>query len=111
MYFYSAFFLPCAHLDSFQFSHPPNFQLYRYHKLLGHDIADQPLPVTLPRNYNAPNLPQLNESQTNALRKVLTAPLALIQGPPGTGKTVTSATLVRTFLFFTVLTVVDLDDL
>ena len=36
----------------------------------------------------------MNESQTNALRQVLTRPLALIQGPPGTGKTVTSATLV-----------------
>ena len=42
----------------------------------------------------ATSLPQLNESQTNALRQVLTRPLALIQGPPGTGKTVTSATLV-----------------
>ena len=67
---------------------------YLYHKLLGHDVVDQPLPVELPPDLNAPNLPQLNESQTNALRQVLTRPLALIQGPPGTGKTVTSATLV-----------------
>ncbi len=67
---------------------------YLYHKLLGHDVVDQPLPVELPEDLNAPNLPQLNESQTNALRQVLTRPLALIQGPPGTGKTVTSATLV-----------------
>jgi regulator of nonsense transcripts 1 len=67
---------------------------YLYHKLLGHDVVDQPLPVRLPENFNAPNLPALNESQTNALRQVLTRPLALIQGPPGTGKTVTSATLV-----------------
>ena len=50
--------------------------------------------VRLPENFNAPNLPALNESQTSALRQVLTRPLALIQGPPGTGKTVTSATLV-----------------
>jgi len=67
---------------------------YLYHKLLGHDVVDQPLNVKLPINFNAPNLPKLNESQTNALKAVLTRPLALIQGPPGTGKTVTSATLV-----------------
>ena len=41
---------------------------YLYHKLLGHDVVDQPLPVRLPQDFNAPNLPALNESQTNALQ-------------------------------------------
>jgi regulator of nonsense transcripts 1 len=42
----------------------------------------------------APGLPELNPSQTLAVRSVLQNPLSLIQGPPGTGKTVTSACIV-----------------
>lgn len=43
---------------------------------------------------SAPNLPELNHSQVNAVKSVLQKPLSLIQGPPGTGKTVTSASIV-----------------
>ena len=43
---------------------------------------------------SAPHLPQLNASQSAAVRQVLQSPLSLVQGPPGTGKTVTSATIV-----------------
>jgi len=70
-----------------------------YHKLLGHDVdstKDQIkaiLPETL-EGYTAPGLPNLNESQAEAVKAVLQSPFSLIQGPPGTGKTVTSATLV-----------------
>jgi len=67
---------------------------YLYHKLLGHDIDEQTLEVSLPSRFNVKGLPDLNDSQTEAIRQVLRKPLALIQGPPGTGKTVTSASLV-----------------
>ena len=42
----------------------------------------------------APNLPQVNESQADAIRSAIKSPFTLIQGPPGTGKTVTSASIV-----------------
>ncbi len=67
---------------------------YLYHSLLGHSVEAQVLKVTLPTNYSAPGLPELNPSQMAAVRTVLLRPLSLIQGPPGTGKTVTSATIV-----------------
>jgi len=67
---------------------------YLYHKILGHDVEDQVLKVDLPTKYGVNGLPDLNESQIEAIRQVLRKPLALIQGPPGTGKTVTSASLV-----------------
>jgi superfamily I DNA and/or RNA helicase len=41
-----------------------------------------------------PNLPQLNFSQEEAIKKVLKRELSLLQGPPGTGKTITCAALV-----------------
>lgn len=41
-----------------------------------------------------PNLPRLNFSQEDAIKKVLKRELSLLQGPPGTGKTVTCAALV-----------------
>ena len=67
---------------------------YIYHRLLGHDIEPQPLAVTFPKRFTAPNLPELNHSQVFAVKSILSKPLSLVQGPPGTGKTVTSATLV-----------------
>jgi hypothetical protein len=67
---------------------------YIYHLLLGHDVDPQELRTTLPQRMSAPNLPELNHSQVNAVASVLRRPLSLIQGPPGTGKTVTSATIV-----------------
>jgi regulator of nonsense transcripts 1 len=67
---------------------------YLYHRLLGHDIAAQKVKVNLPTKFSAPGLPDLNHSQTHAVREVLQRSLALIQGPPGTGKTVTSASIV-----------------
>ncbi|CCG84524.1 protein of unknown function [Taphrina deformans PYCC 5710] len=67
---------------------------YIYHKLLGHDVAPLVLKAHLPKKFSVPNLPELNESQVQAVKSVLQKPLSLIQGPPGTGKTVTSATIV-----------------
>eukprot|EP00227_Mantoniella_beaufortii_P010412 CAMPEP_0197594112 /NCGR_PEP_ID=MMETSP1326-20131121/19759_1 /TAXON_ID=1155430 /ORGANISM="Genus nov. species nov., Strain RCC2288" /LENGTH=1013 /DNA_ID=CAMNT_0043160221 /DNA_START=77 /DNA_END=3114 /DNA_ORIENTATION=+ len=67
---------------------------YLYHLLLGHEVEPQVLKAIIPKKMSAPNLPELNHSQIQAVRAVLQRPLSLIQGPPGTGKTVTSATIV-----------------
>jgi len=67
---------------------------YLYHRLLGHDVQPQTLKTILPSKMSVDGLPELNQSQINALKNVLSSPLSLIQGPPGTGKTVTSASLV-----------------
>jgi regulator of nonsense transcripts 1 len=67
---------------------------YIFHKLLGHEVAAAPMKATLPKKFTAPGLPELNGSQIQAIKSVLTTPLSLIQGPPGTGKTVTSATII-----------------
>jgi regulator of nonsense transcripts 1 len=89
---------------------------YLYHKLLGHEIDPQTVRCALPKRFSAPGLPDLNHSQSFAVKAVLQRSLALIQGPPGTGcvrarcarvrssvshrvrtyasKTVTSATIV-----------------
>lgn len=66
---------------------------YLYHKLLGHEIGDQPNRIKL-QQITPPGFPELNESQQHAVKSVLSKPLSLIQGPPGTGKTVTSAAIV-----------------
>ena len=65
-----------------------------YHRLLGHDVDQETLKVTMPKKLTAPGLPELNHSQMYAVKSVLQKPMSLIQGPPGTGKTVTSATIV-----------------
>lgn len=67
---------------------------FLFHKLLGHEVQVAPTKPTMPRKFTAPNLPDLNNSQINAIKAVLSSPLSLIQGPPGTGKTVTSATII-----------------
>lgn len=56
---------------------------YIYQKLLGHDVEPKSIRANLPKRINAPNLPELNHSQVNAIKSVLTKPLSLIQGPPG----------------------------
>ena len=48
----------------------------------------------MPKQCSVAGLPELNASQTTAVKAALQNPLALIQGPPGTGKTVTSASIV-----------------
>ncbi len=67
---------------------------YLYYKLLGKDIQPPVLELMIPDIISAPNLPELNIYQIEAVRKALQSPLCLIQGPPGTGKTVTSASIV-----------------
>ncbi|KAI9589511.1 regulator of nonsense transcripts 1 homolog [Glossina fuscipes] len=71
---------------------------YIYARLLGHGRNDGTDDVVFrgpaPKQYSAPNLPDLNRSQVYAVKHALQRPLSLIQGPPGTGKTVTSATIV-----------------
>mmetsp|Transcript_14828 Transcript_14828/g.28549 ORF Transcript_14828/g.28549 Transcript_14828/m.28549 type:complete len:1265 (-) Transcript_14828:1434-5228(-) len=67
---------------------------YIYHCLLGHDVEPQTIRIKLGREVSAPGLPELNHSQIEAVKSVLSRPISLIQGPPGTGKTVTSASIV-----------------
>jgi regulator of nonsense transcripts 1 len=65
--------------------------------LLGEDISkypDIPLKHPIPDCLDAPNIPQLNPSQSAAVRDALSKPLGVIQGPAGTGKTVTTTSLV-----------------
>ncbi|CAD8211161.1 unnamed protein product [Paramecium octaurelia] len=69
---------------------------YIYKMILGRiDTVAPPTKVeNIPQKLSAPNLPDLNVYQADAVKKALKSPLSLIQGPPGTGKTVTSATIV-----------------
>lgn len=67
---------------------------YIYHRLLGHELEEVLFRCQLPKQFSAPNLPELNRSQVFAIKSALQRPLSLIQGPPGTGKTVTSASIV-----------------
>lgn len=54
-----------------------------YHRLLGHNVDPVAIKSNIPKRISAPNLPELNHSQANAIKSVLTKPLSLIQGPPG----------------------------
>lgn len=67
---------------------------YIFHRLLGHEVAAAPMKTQMPKKFSVPGLPDLNNSQIQAVKNVLQKPLSLIQGPPGTGKTVTSATII-----------------
>ncbi|CAG9949730.1 unnamed protein product [Clonostachys rosea f. rosea IK726] len=67
---------------------------YIFHYLLGHEVSHQPMKINMPKKWSAPGLPDLNNSQVEAIKASLQRPLSLIQGPPGTGKTVTSATII-----------------
>lgn len=68
---------------------------YIYHRLLGQEVEPLTLKCDLPKRLHAPGLPELNHSQSQAVKTALTNPLTLIQGPPGTGKTVTSASIIH----------------
>jgi regulator of nonsense transcripts 1 len=72
------------------------FQNVPFKRNLQHynEVEPQEIKAILPKKMSAPNLPELNYSQSTAVKAVLQRPLSLIQGPPGTGKTVTSATIV-----------------
>ena len=59
-----------------------------YHRLLGHDVEPQVIKSVIPKRVSAPNLPELNHSQADAVRSVLWQPLSLIQGPPGKFKNI-----------------------
>jgi regulator of nonsense transcripts 1 len=72
----------------------PPLSSYIYHRILGHEVEEQQMKVTLPKRFGAPGLPELNHSQVQAVKTILQQPVSLIQGPPGTGKTVTSAAIV-----------------
>lgn len=52
---------------------------YLYHKLLGHDVEEPVLKVVQPKRLSVTSLPELNASQTNAVRAVLQKPISLIQ--------------------------------
>jgi regulator of nonsense transcripts 1 len=53
---------------------------YIYQKLLGHRVEDVVFNrPNLPKKLNAPNLPELNASQMQAVKHALTRPLSLIQ--------------------------------
>ena len=59
---------------------------YLYHLLLGHEeLEEQTIKVNVPSSIQAPGLPELNFSQAQAVKTVLSRPFSLIQGPPGTG--------------------------
>lgn len=71
---------------------------YLKKKILGHDIKEEAIQVkNFPKKLTAPNIPELNYSQLDAVKSALLKPLSLIQGPPGTGKTVTSTAIVYQF--------------
>jgi hypothetical protein len=59
---------------------------YIYHRLLGHDVESETIRSILPKRITAPNLPELNHSQVNAVKSVLQKPLSLIQGKYITNK-------------------------
>ena len=52
---------------------------YIYHKLLGHEIEDMVMKVSLPKRFSVPGLPELNHSQVYAVKTVLQRHLSLIQ--------------------------------
>ena len=53
---------------------------YLFHLLVGHEVEPQTIRASPPREFSAPNLPDLNPSQMSAVKAVLQKPLSLIQG-------------------------------
>ena len=47
---------------------------YIFHKLLGHEVAVAPSKAQLPKKFSVPGLPELNGSQINAIKSVLSNP-------------------------------------
>lgn len=68
---------------------------FLYHKILGHEIEEKKINISINKELVVRGLPELNYSQNQAIKKALQSSLFLIQGPPGTGKTVTSAAIVH----------------
>jgi len=79
-----------------RFAQDTSMDTYLYRCFLGQMDIEVPVSsqIKIPDDLSCPYLPQLNKSQTDAVRHVMRNPLTLIQGPPGTGKTVTSASVV-----------------
>ena len=42
---------------------------YIYHKLLGHEIEDMVMKVSLPKRFSVPGLPELNQSNCKSSTK------------------------------------------
>jgi helicase required for RNAi-mediated heterochromatin assembly 1 len=55
-------------------------------------------PDLMARDSGGKPLSELDDSQADALRRILTKRLAIVQGPPGTGKTFISVVALRTIL-------------
>ncbi|KAK1726143.1 P-loop containing nucleoside triphosphate hydrolase protein [Colletotrichum acutatum] len=67
-----------------------------------HDGLQHPVPITIPKQGDIPNHIQsktrLDQSQLQALQRMITKELAIVQGPPGTGKTHTSMAALKVLL-------------
>ena len=51
---------------------------YIYHRLLGHEVEDVVYRLDLPKNFSAPNLPELNRSQVCLKKnKIITTVICL----------------------------------
>ncbi len=68
---------------------------YIYHKLLGHEVDDIVMKVSLPKRFSVPGLPELNHSQVYAVKTVLQRPLSLIQVLEAILQVLTSSILIH----------------
>ncbi|KXH28741.1 helicase required for RNAi-mediated heterochromatin assembly 1 [Colletotrichum nymphaeae SA-01] len=67
-----------------------------------HDGLQRPVPIHIPKQGDIPSHIQsetrLDQSQLQALQRMITQELAIVQGPPGTGKTHTSMAALKVLL-------------